>query len=114
MQSQVFAALWRRGLVLGLLTLAVGAGAAFAVPFYAGIGGWWWVLALVALNVAVLFAVVQLLLWPLAVFEHDRPLSDVARDSLVGLLAAPGRRGPRARAARHQRRRPRSRRWSRS
>ena len=82
-------ALWRRGLVLGLLTLAVGAGAAFAVPFYAGIGGWWWVLALVALNVAALFAVVQLLLWPLAVLEHDRPLSDVARDSLVGLLRRP-------------------------
>ena len=82
-------ALWRRGLVLGLLTLAVGAGAAFAVPFYAGIGGWWWVLALVALNVAVLFAVVQLLLWPLAVLERDRPLSDVARDSLIGLLRRP-------------------------
>ncbi len=82
-------AFWRRGLVLGLLTLAVGAGAAFAVPFYAGIGGWWWVLALVALNVAVLFAVVQLLLWPRAVLAHDRPLSDVARESLVGLLRRP-------------------------
>ena len=81
--------LWRRGLVLGLLTLAVVAGAAFAVPFYAGIGGWWWVLALVALNVAVLFAVVQLLLWPLAVLEHDRPLAEVARDSLIGLLRRP-------------------------
>ena len=80
---------WRRGLVLGVLTLAVVVGAAFAVPFYAGIGGWWWVPALVALNVAVLFAVVQLLLWPLAVLEHDRPLSDVARESLVGLLRRP-------------------------
>jgi hypothetical protein len=82
--------LWRRGLVLGLLTLAVVAGAAFAVPFYAGIGGWWWVLALVALNAAVLYAVVQLLLWPLAVLQHDRPLSEVARDSLISLLRRPG------------------------
>jgi hypothetical protein len=80
---------WRRGLVLGLVALAVVAAAAFAVPFYAGIGGWWWVLALVALNGAALFAVVQLLLWPLAVLEHDRPLSDVARDSLIGLLRRP-------------------------
>jgi MFS family permease len=80
---------WRRGLVLGLLTFAVAAGAAFAVPFYAGIGGWWWVPALVALNVAALFAVVQLLLWPLAVLERDRPLSDVARDSVIALLRRP-------------------------
>ena len=101
--------LWRRGLVLGLLTLAVVAGAAFAVPFYAGIGGWWWVLALVALNVAVLFAVVQVLLWPLAVLEHDRPLSDVARDSLIGLLRRPDAVGLALVLARHQRRRPRGR-----
>jgi hypothetical protein len=80
---------WRRGLVLGLLTLAVVAGAAFAVPFYAGIGGWWWVPALVALYAAGIFGVVQLLLWPLAVFELDRPLADVARESLVGLLRRP-------------------------
>jgi hypothetical protein len=80
---------WRRGLVLGLAALAVLAAAAFAVPFYAGIGGWWWVPALVALYAAGIFGVVQLLLWPLAVFELDRPLTDVARESLVGLLRRP-------------------------
>jgi len=80
---------WRRGLVLGLIALAVLVVAAFAVPFYAGIGGWWWVLALVALYAAGIFGVVQLLLWPLAVFELDRPLTDVARESLVGLLRRP-------------------------
>jgi hypothetical protein len=80
---------WRRGLVLGLAALAVLAAAAFAVPFYAGIGGWWWVPALVALYAAGIFGVVQLLLWPLAVFELDRPLADVARESLVGLLRRP-------------------------
>jgi hypothetical protein len=80
---------WRRGLVLGLAALAVLAAAAFAVPFYAGIGGWWWVPALVALYAAGVFGVLQLLLWPLAVFELDRPLTDVARESLVGLLRRP-------------------------
>ena len=80
---------WRRGLVLGLVALAVMVAAAFAVAFYAGIGGWWWVLALVALYAAGIFGVVQLLLWPLAVFELDRPLTDVARESLVGLLRRP-------------------------
>jgi hypothetical protein len=80
---------WRRGLVLGVVALAVVAAAAFAVPFYAGIGGWWWVLALVALYVAGIFGVVQLLLWPLAVFELDRPLIEVVRDSIAGLLRRP-------------------------
>ena len=80
---------WRRGLVLGLFALAVGALAAFAVAFYAEIGGWWWALALVALYVAGVFAIIQLLLWPLAVFEVDRPLAEVARDSLVVFLRRP-------------------------
>jgi hypothetical protein len=80
---------WRRGLVLGLFALAVLVAAAFAVPFYAAIGGWWWVLALVALYAAGIVGVVQLLLWPLAVLELDRPLTDVARESLVGLLRRP-------------------------
>jgi uncharacterized membrane protein YesL len=80
---------WQRGLVLGLFALAVGALAAFAVVFYAQIGGWWWALALVALYAAGIFGVLQLLLWPLAVVELDRPLTDVARDSLVGLLRRP-------------------------
>ncbi len=65
------------------------AAAVVAVPFYAGIGGWWWVLALFALYAAAIFGVLQLLLWPLAVFELDRPLADVARDSLARFLRRP-------------------------
>ena len=80
---------WQRGLVLGLCALAVGTVAAFAVAFYAEIGGWWWALALTALYVAGLFGVLQLLLWPLAIFELDRPLTEVAHDALVGLLRRP-------------------------
>lgn len=80
---------WRRGLVLGLLVLLVGVAAAFAVQFYAGIGGWAWPLALVALYLALLFGVLQVVLWPLAVFEFQRPLSEVARDSLGRFLRRP-------------------------
>lgn len=80
---------WRRGLVLGLLVLVVGAAASFAAAFYAEIGGWWWAPALIALYAAGLFGVLQLLLWPLAIVELDRPLADVVRDSLVGLLRRP-------------------------
>jgi hypothetical protein len=80
---------WRRGLVLGLFVVAAVAAAAVAVPFYANIGGWSWALALVALYAALVFGVLQLLLWPLAVFEPDRPLTDVVRKSLVGLLRRP-------------------------
>jgi hypothetical protein len=80
---------WRRGLVLGLLVFVVLAAAGVAVPFYAAIGGWWWVLALFALYVAAAFVVLQLLLWPLAVFELDRPLADVARVSLARFLRRP-------------------------
>jgi hypothetical protein len=80
---------WRRGLVLGLLVFAVVVAAAVAVPFYADIGGWWWVLALAALYAAAIFGVLQLLLWPLAVFELDRPLTEVARESLAGFLRRP-------------------------
>lgn len=80
---------WRRGFVLGLLGLAVAAFAAFAVPFYASLGGWAWPLAVVALYLAVLFGMLQLLLWPLAIFELDRPLAEVARDAVTGFLRRP-------------------------
>jgi hypothetical protein len=80
---------WRRGLVLGLLVLAAAAAAAHAVPFYAERGGLGWVLALVALYLGVVFGAFQLLLWPLAVAELDRPLTAVARDSLAGFLRRP-------------------------
>ena len=70
---------WGRGLVLGLVVLAAAAAAVFAVPFYADLGGVGWVLALVALYLAAVSGAFQLLLWPLAVSELDRPLTAVAR-----------------------------------
>jgi hypothetical protein len=80
---------WRRGFMLGLVVLAVGTFAALAVPFYADLGAWAWPLAVVALYVAVLFGVLQLLLWPLAVFEFERPLREVAREAVAELLHRP-------------------------
>jgi hypothetical protein len=81
---------WRRGLVLGGVVLAAAAGALFAVPFYAGLGGLGWALALAALYLAAAFAIFQLELWPLAVSEPERPLKVVARESLADLLRRPG------------------------
>ena len=73
--------LWRRGLALGLaLAVAVGLGA-LAVPFYAHAGTWAWPFAAVCVYLLLMFAVFQLALWPLAVFEPGRPLRAVARDA---------------------------------
>jgi len=80
---------WRRGLALGALALAVAAAALVAVPFYARLGGWAWSLAVLALYLAALFAALQVVVWPLAVFDADRPLADVLRAGLAILLRRP-------------------------
>jgi hypothetical protein len=80
---------WRRGLALGaLVTVAVALGA-FAVPFYASAGHWAWPLAALSVYVLLVFFVVQLALWPLAVFEAGRPLPDLAREAAVNVLRRP-------------------------
>jgi hypothetical protein len=80
---------WRRGLALGLaLAVAVGLGA-FAVPFYARAGTWAWPLAAACVYLLLMFAVFQLALWPLAVFESDRPLRSVARDAAFSVARRP-------------------------
>jgi MFS family permease len=84
---------WRRGFVLGLLALAAAVATALAVPFYAAMGGLAWPLALVALYLAAVFGVVQLLLWPLAIAERDRPLTEVAKHALVRTLRRPAAAG---------------------
>jgi hypothetical protein len=84
---------WRRGFVLGLLVLAAAAATALAVPFYAAMGSQAWPLALVALYLAAVFGVVQLMLWPLAVAERDRPLTEVAQQALVRTLRRPAAAG---------------------
>jgi hypothetical protein len=78
---------WRRGLVLWLLLVGVVAAGGTAVAFYGRSGAW--PLALLALYLLALFGVLQLALWPLAIFERDRGLTAVVTDAGRSLLRRP-------------------------
>lgn len=80
---------WRRGLALGLIGIAAAGLTVTAMRFYADAGTFAWPLAVLVLYLALLFAVYQLPLWPLAVFERDRPLARVLRDAAVALVRRP-------------------------
>jgi hypothetical protein len=81
---------WQRGLVLVLLAAAAVALTWLAIQFWAGAGTFAWPLAILALYLALLFGVYQLSLWPLAVYERDRPLRQVLADAALALLRRPG------------------------
>ena len=72
---------WRRGLALGVLVAAAAILGAIAVPFYSRAGAWAWPLAALSVYVLLAFALFQLALWPLAVFEDARPFRAVVRDA---------------------------------
>ena len=72
---------WRRGLLLGGLLAVAAILGAVAVRFYSGAGAWAWPLAALSVYVLLLFALLQLALWPLAVFEEARPFRAVMRDA---------------------------------
>jgi hypothetical protein len=72
---------WRRGLALGGLVGAAATLGAIAVPFYSRAGTWAWPLAALSVYVLLVFALFQLALWPLAVFEDRRPFRAVVRDA---------------------------------
>jgi len=74
---------WRRGLVLGVLVTCAAVLGAFAVPFYASAGRWAWPLAALSIYVLLVFALIQLALWPLAVFEEARSFREVLRDAVL-------------------------------
>ena len=78
---------WRRGLVLGLILAAAAIAGIHAIEFYAGHGAL--VLAAVAVYLLLALVVFQLILWPLAVYEHDVPVRDVAAHALNALLRRP-------------------------
>lgn len=80
---------WRRGLVLGLIGIAAAGLTVTAMRFYADAGTLAWPFAVLVLYLALLFAVYQLPLWPLAVFERDRPLRRVLRDAAIALVRRP-------------------------
>jgi hypothetical protein len=72
---------WRRGLALGALVAAGAILGAIAVPFYSRAGTWGWPLAALSVYVLFVFVLFQLALWPLAVFEDDRPFREVVREA---------------------------------
>lgn len=80
---------WRRGLALGLLVTFAAVLGAFAVPFYASAGRWAWPLAALSLYVLLVFAVVQLALWPLAVFEEARSFRGLLREAVLAVARRP-------------------------
>jgi hypothetical protein len=80
---------WRRGVVLaGVLAAAVVA-TLISFRFYGDAGTLAWPLAVVVLYLAAIFLLYQLLLWPLAVRDCDRPLGEVAAEAAIVLLRRP-------------------------
>jgi hypothetical protein len=80
---------WRRGLALGAATLVVAVAGVYAVAFYARGHALAWPLAFLVAYVLGLVAVYELVLWPLAVFERERPLREVARAAALVLVRRP-------------------------
>ena len=80
---------WRRGIALGLLFTAAILFGALAVPFYARAGTWAWPFAALSVYVLLLFCCFQLALWPVAVYERERPFGAVVRDAMLVALRRP-------------------------
>jgi len=77
---------WRRGLVLASATLLVFWLAVIALRFY---GTGQWIFAVFVVDVLALLAVLQLLVWPRAVYERERPLRKVLGDAVSDFLSRP-------------------------
>jgi hypothetical protein len=80
---------WKRGLALAAATAAVLGLGALAISFYSGRGPLVFPLAVVVFYLLAFFAVFQMWLWPLAVFERERPFGEVMRDAARGLVVHP-------------------------
>lgn len=81
---------WRRGLVLGAIAVGAVLLSVFAFGFYAGSGSLAWPFAVLVLYLLGLFALFQVVLWPLAVRSPEQPLRDVARNAGLALVRRPG------------------------
>lgn len=77
---------WRRGLLLASVTLLVFWLAVIALRFY---GTHQWLFTVFVVDVLALLAVLQLLVWPRAVYERERPLQNVFGDALSDFLSRP-------------------------
>jgi hypothetical protein len=80
---------WLRGLVLGAGVAAAAVATVVALGFYAGTGTLGRPLAVLVVYLGAVFALHQLMLWPLAVREPERPLREVAADAAIALVRRP-------------------------
>jgi hypothetical protein len=80
---------WRRGLVLGAGVAAGVALTVFALLFYGGAGPLAWPFAVLVLYLGGIFGLYQLLLWPLALRDSDRPLREVSAEAGLALVRRP-------------------------
>lgn len=81
---------WFRGLVLGT-SLGLGAVATvMAFRFYGSAGTPAWPFAVLVLYLGGIFALYQLVLWPIAIRDCERPLRAVAAEAGVALARRPG------------------------
>ena len=80
---------WRRGVALIALVGFVAVATVVALRFYVTGSALSWPLAVLVLYLTGIFAVYQLLLWPLAVRDVERPLREVAAEAGVVLLRRP-------------------------
>lgn len=80
---------WRRGLVLAALSGFVAILGFVSIAFYGRAGVVAWPLGAAVLYLLLGFYVLQLHLWPLAIFEHDRPLTGVLRAAFFGVFRRP-------------------------
>ena len=80
---------WRRGLVLGAVVTVAALLGVVAIAFYSRAGAWAWPFAALSVYVLFVFVLLQLALWPLAVFEDSRPLRDVLSDAFATVVRRP-------------------------
>jgi hypothetical protein len=80
---------WLRGLQLGALAGVVVLAGLVAVRSYGSSGMFTWPLAFVAAYLLGFFLVLQLVLWPLAVADRERPLRRLLAEAGTALLRRP-------------------------
>ena len=77
---------WRRGLSLAAIVLFVTVAGVVALRFY---GSEQWLLTIFVADVLAVFAVLQVFVWPRAIFERESPLRRVHAQALSDFLARP-------------------------
>jgi hypothetical protein len=77
---------WRRGVSLAAILLLVTVAGVIALRFY---GSEQWLLTIFVADVLAVFAVLQVFVWPRAIFQRDSSLRRVHADALSDFLARP-------------------------